>query len=442
VLGQPWATHFPPQFPDALNPGRSDTYFAVARLTPFRPSFYWAPRPIGYPAIIWFFGRSSQLIVVAQTLGYCGAVGWLCATAWKLLTTRLVAVIAIVFIVLISIEARFALWTTQILSESLGITLGLLAITAWWRASAEPTERRLTWAWVWTIAFVLERDSHVLPVVLVVVPLAAALGLWGRRISEEVRRHLVAGALIAGVACGYVYVAQSHSGRNRYSVEDNIGMRVLPNPALRRWFVQGGMPVNSALEGRTGKSAFDDNRLFETDPNLARFRSWMNGPGSRRMLESFVVRAPDYYRLLDKQWNSILSDNDVAYDGYGVGHRLPQRYPPQLGGPETSNGLKVWLLLAVGTLAVAATVARRRGPVIFAAGGLLAVLVDLYFTFAGDSLEVSRHLVGPLNRLSVMLIVAVAIGADLLWQARPRGDDEPPEQDSAEQLTLGIIDGG
>lgn len=49
VLGEPWDTRFPPQFPDALNPGRTDTYYAVAGLTPFRPSFYWAPRPFLYP---------------------------------------------------------------------------------------------------------------------------------------------------------------------------------------------------------------------------------------------------------------------------------------------------------------------------------------------------------------------------------------------------------
>ncbi|MBV8560081.1 MAG: hypothetical protein JO050_04870, partial [Acidimicrobiia bacterium] len=60
VLGASWSTHFPPQFPDALNPGRTDTYYAVSLLTPFRPSFYWAPRPIVYPAFLRLFGRSAQ----------------------------------------------------------------------------------------------------------------------------------------------------------------------------------------------------------------------------------------------------------------------------------------------------------------------------------------------------------------------------------------------
>ena len=444
MLGAQWSTHFPPQFPDALNPGRTDTYYAVSLLTPFRPSFYFAARPVLYPAFIWLFGRSSQLIVLAQTLLYCAAVGILAATAWRLIKTRVIAGLAVAGIVLTAVEARFALWTTQILSESLGISLGLLAIAAWWRVSAGPTKRNVTWAWVWTVAWLLERDAQVVPVLAVVVPLAAAFGLWGRGIGEKAKRQLVAGALIAVVACGYVYVAQNHSGRNRYPIENNIGLRILPNPSLRRWFVAGGMPVNSALEGRTGKSAFDDNRLFETDPDLARFRAWMNGPGSRRFFESFVFRAPDWYHMLAKQWKTLLSDNQGAYDGYGVGHRLPQRYPLQLGGPATTNGLKGWLVVAVGTLAAAAALARRgRGPVIFAAGALLAVLVDIYFSFVGDALEVSRHLVGPLDRLTVVLMIAVATGADLLWQVwRSRGEEKHADETAAQQLTFGIVDGG
>jgi hypothetical protein len=363
-----------------------------------------------------------------------------------LLATRAVAVTAIVFIVLISIEARFALWTTDILSESLGITLGLVAITAWWRASAEPTERRLTWAWVWTIAFVLERDSHTIPVLVVVVPAAAAVALLAKRISPEIRRRLLVGAVAAVLACGYVYVAQKVSGRDRYAVENNFGVRVLPDPALRAWFVKGGMPLDAALLGRTGKNAFDDNRQFDTDPALARFRNWADGPGSRRFLESLVFRSSDWYRMLDMQWNTILSDNYGAYDGYGVSHRLPQRYPAQLGGPQTKSGLAVWLVVAAGALVAAVVVSGWSGSILFAGAGLVAVLLELYTSFAGDALEVDRHVAGALNRLDVIVVLAVAISADALWRHRRSGrakEATSPEQvEDSPQLTLDMTPGG
>jgi len=67
------------------------------------------------------------------------------------------------------------------------------------------------------------------------------------------------------------------------------------------------------------------------------------------------------------------------------------------------------------------------------------VLVDLYLTFAGDSLEVGRHLVGPLDRLSVMLVISIAIGADAIWHIRrPAGVDKVAAEASDEQLVFGV----
>jgi hypothetical protein len=435
LLGEPWSSHFPPKFPDAFNPGRNDTYYAVSQLSPFRPSFYTSPRPIVYPAFVWLLARDSAIIVVAQTAVYCAAVGALCATAWRYLQTRLVAVLAIVGFVLIAVEARFAMWATQILSESLGISLAILAIAAWWRLAADPTPRRAVWPWVWTIAWLLERDAHTIPVAVVVVPIAVTAAFLARDLAEDVKRRLLSGALIALVACAYVYVAQKSSGRNRYSLQNTVGIRVLPDPSLRQWFVDGGMPVNDALLSRQGKSAFDDNRQFDTDPQLARFRKWADGPGNRRMLESLVLRAPDWYRMLDRQAPSIFADDFAVYDNYGVLNRLPRRPPVHVAGPDSRKAAIVWIGLAVVALGGALALARRRGPLIFAAGGLAVALVDIYSSFAGDPLEIDRHLVGPLNRLSVMLVITVAIAADVLWQQWR--SPASPAQDEA-QLALAL----
>jgi hypothetical protein len=49
---------------------------------------------------------------------------------------------------------------------------------------------------------------------------------------------------------------------------------------------------------------------------------------------------------------------------------------------------------------------------LFCAAGLVSVLIEIYFSYVGDSVEVQRHLVGSLLRLSVFLVVTIAIGAD------------------------------
>ena len=46
----------------------------------------------------------------------------------------------------IAIQAKYAMWNTQILSESLAISLGFAAIAAWWRFAAAPTRGRARWA--------------------------------------------------------------------------------------------------------------------------------------------------------------------------------------------------------------------------------------------------------------------------------------------------------
>lgn len=356
--------------------------------------------------------------MLAQTGAYCAAVGVLCVTARQLIRTRAIANATVVVVVLIAIQARFALWNTQILSESLGLSLGIMVVAMWWRAAAASSPRRVTWAWAWTVVWLLERDAHTVPIVVVLVPVAAAIGWRVRSLPLDVRRRLVAGSMVALVVCGYVYTAQQVSHRNRYSLYNTIGMRVLNDPPLRDWFVSGGMPLDAALLGRKGKTAFDDNRFFVDDPSLERFRRWADGPGGRRMVLSLVVRAPDWFRLQGEKWAPVLAYDYDAYDSYGVVDRLPTEVPFQLGGPRTPDALRIWLLVATGAACFATTRAKRRGLAAFSMAGLCFVLVELYTTLAADPLEAERHLVGPVNRLAVILAVCVAIGADALWQAR------------------------
>ena len=112
---------------------------------------------------------------------------------------------------------------------------------------------------------------------------------------------------------------------------------------------------------------------------------------------------------------------------------VPQRYPLQLGGPTTRRGLTTWLALAAAALAAALVLAlqRRRGVgvVVFGATALVLTLLELYTTWVGDPLEVQRHLVGTLSRLSVILVVIIASAVDVgldAWRSRPPREDQPP----------------
>jgi hypothetical protein len=425
LLGQPWP-HYPPTYPDSFS------YLGVARRGPLHGLFFFDERPIGYPLLLWSVGRSPTLTVVAQTGIYVAAFWVLCRVVFAEMRSRVIGVVAVTFIAAIAIEPRNSLWNTLILSESLSTSLGILSIAAWWRAAARPSKRTVTWAWIAAGAWILVRDTNVLPTVLVLLPVAVACAWASPRADRALRRRLVGGALAILVVCGYVYFAQAVSHRTQYSVHNVVGMRVLPDAGLTSWFAAGGMPLDDALRGRISRNAWDDGEAFLRAPELARYRAWARGAGGRRLLLSMVVRSPDWWKRLHHDLPGILGDDNRAYDSYGVFARFPHHVPPPLGTPRTNAGLWAELLLAAAGLGLAAADPRRRLLAGVVAAGLCSAIVDIWCSYVGDPMEVNRHMVGPLSRLSVLVIVGVALGADAT-RARlhrapiPRGAVAPAE---------------
>jgi hypothetical protein len=467
LLGATWPK-FPPQFPDSFS------YLAVATRGPFQPAFWADERPVLFPLLVWSVGRSTTLVVVAQTAVYLGAFGALCMVAWHALRSRVVASVAIVAIAAIAAQPRFALWNTQVLSESLSLSLAVIMIAAWWWFGTVGTPRSTHWAWAATAAWVLVRDTNVLPTVIVIVPVTALAWLLTRG-ESDLARPLVAGAMIVTLVCGYVYVAQAVTGRNRYPLNNNVGMRILPDAALTRWFVGGGMPVDEALRERIGHDSWADGEAFLRDPRLARYRQWARGPGQRRFALSMVMRFTDWRDRLAHDLPGVLRDDLIAYDSFHVHDRLPARIGPQspatrtffawaaaalglaaigvsrtatrdhgsrslaarglaaaafaalvlalgLGAPVTLRALGAWTLGAATGIAVAFAVGSRRLAIV-AAVGLASAFADVYISYVGDAVEFQRHLVGPLARVAVTVVVCVAIGSDhLLTRTSARAD--------------------
>jgi len=246
VLGEPWDTGFKITFPDSFS------YLEVAGRGPFRP---FDERPVAYPTFLWLTVRSVHVAVVVQTMAYAAAFLALGAVALRTLQSRVAAIAAVVLIGSIAVHARFALWNQQILSESLGMTFATASLAAWWIFCSGPTPRRAVWAWLWTIAWMCVRDSHTVPILTVIVPVAVAAALLWRGIDPAVRRRLLGGAAVTVVLGGWIYVAQDSSNRNQYPFHNNIGVRILPDDEMTQWFVDGGMPLNDTLRGREGHRA-------------------------------------------------------------------------------------------------------------------------------------------------------------------------------------------
>lgn len=431
LLGPGWADGFPATWPDAVWPRES--YLALAEQGPLRPGFWLGFRPPVYPLFVWALLRSSRLVVLAQTLLACGAVAALALTAARSLRSRIVAVAAVVLIVAVPLQARYAQWHTQILSESLAGSLGVLAVAAWWRFAAHPTPGRAALGATALIGWMLTRDAHVTAAVVVLGPALALVALRGRGLGHTVRRTLAVTAALVVLAAGYSLVAESHTHRARLSFHNTVGVRILPDPTLSRWFAARGMPLDDALRSRTGRGGLDDDFYRSRDPDFAEYRRWIDGPGRRTMVWSLAAQAPHYLSLLDDDLPEVLRGDLAYYDTHAVRDRMPGAWPLQLGGPATRTGLAVWLALALGALA-AGTIATRRGDpsrrsIAFAAVLLAVTAIELYTTWAGDPVELARHVVGADERLALGLVIATAIGFDASVSGRraARGVADVPE---------------
>jgi hypothetical protein len=432
LLGASWSTHFPAVWPDAVYPKQG--YLAVAGKGPFRPSFYFAFRPIGYPLLLWALRRDTIVTVVAQTALYCAVVIALCSAAFRILHSRAIAGVASLVIVGIALQAKYAMWNTQILSESLAISLGFAAIAAWWRFAAAPTRARARWAWAFVIAWLLVRDAHVLPATIVIVPVALGVAGLGRSLDQGVRRTLAVGAVAMMITAGYSYFSASASHRAELSFHDVVGIRVLPDPQLTKWFTAHGMPVDRALRARTGKGGLVDDFYLSKDPALAQYRHWARGEGPHDLVLSLAILAPHYASLMNKDLPAILDADVQSYDTESVYDRLPRQVPLQLGGPTTREGLVIWLALATAGIATSLVLSLRRkrgiGLVVFGATALTLTLVEGYTTWGGDPVELERHMIGVLSRLSMLLVIVIATSVDsAIFAARSPATDAHTEAD-------------
>ncbi len=418
LLGAPWP-RFPLTFPD------SHSFLKVARRGPLHGGFWFDERPVGYPLFLWAVGRSATLATLGQTLAYTGAFVALCFAAVRLLAARLAAAVVVLGALAIAVQPRFALWNTEILSESLSLTVAIAGIVAWWRAASRPTVRRLRWAIGWSVLWMLIRDANVVSVLPVVGPVMFLFAM-SQRVSRPVRQCLVSGVVVLILVGAFVASGDVASQRNQYPMHNNIGLRVLTDRDLTAWFVAGGMPLDQALIERTGHASWDDGEVFLRAPALEPYREWAREQGRTRLALSMVLRAPDWIDRLHRELpNIVRSDGVEAYDTFKTSDRLPRRVPFSFGAATSRGQLLLWTTIAFAAAAFAALDRRRRLVAVFGVVGLVSALVDLYVCYVGDAVEVNRHLVGPLARVAVMSIICVGLGIDRLVafaseRSRPR----------------------
>jgi hypothetical protein len=406
VVGPGWRNGFPSFFPD------SASYFKVAKLGPLSPSFWFTERPVGVPFLLWMSACNTRAFVLMQTLLFAVSVAFLCHTILRIMKVRPLAWLTCAAIAAIAIQPQFGIWNLEVLSESLGISLSIFALTSWLRAAQHFTAKRIWIATLATTAWLLVRDSHGIPILVLVVGLAILA--WSTR-AKALRTTLFKCLCLLLVTFSYVSVSQGVSNRNQYPLVNNVGLRILPNQNMTDHFVDRGMPINETLIGRNGRDTWDDGEVFLKDPELANFRQWVNGSGQTDQLLSLAIDAPFWIDVMQKELPGSLPYDFHDYDRFKTIERLPTQ-TFGFDSPRTSNQLVLWLIAAFAGIATLLYFTKSRKFAVFAAIALGAFLIEMYASIAGDAVEVQRHLVGPFLRIFVIVIIAIALACEAIYR--------------------------
>jgi hypothetical protein len=93
------------------------------------------------------------------------------------------------------------------------------------------------------------------------------------------------------------------------------------------------------------------------------------------------------------------------------------------------------MLLSVAGLAVAFSERGRRLIPYMVTIAMVSAMLDIWTSYVGDPMEVNRHMVGPLSRLCVAMLLAVAFGADALIARINTERNRPPTPEVPEADT-------
>ncbi|MFM8382564.1 MAG: hypothetical protein ACKOA6_11315, partial [Actinomycetota bacterium] len=405
VVGAVWRSDLAPFFPDSLS------YVAVAQRGPFDADFWFGERPVGTPLVLWLCGNDIRLFVLIQTLVYAVGVALLCGTLLRIISHRAIGWITVSFVAAVAAQPRFGIWHLEVLSESLGLGLGITSLALWLRVVDRPRRSAVIAAVTTTSIWAATRDSHALVAGIVAVGILVA----ARRCSSETRqgrdlaRTLRRSAAALTLVIVYVIGAQAASERNQYPPFNNIGLRILPDESMTESFAGRGMPLDDAVRARTGADTWDDDAAFLRSPDLADLRTWVRGSGQLVQMTSLLVDADFWLRTTADVLPSSLAYRFGDYDRFGVRERLPDRLF-WFEGVRTSAAFGTLAALSGAALVALARLSRRRAAVFGLAA--LACAFDIYVSATTDAVEVLRHLIGPNLRFQVVGLALLGVATD------------------------------
>jgi hypothetical protein len=361
--------------------------------------------------------RNLRAIVLVESA--IAAACWLVFARAVAARLRHPAVRSLTFamLLLLALSPPVLMWNVFIATESLSISLLVLATGLFVRMMGGRSERRDYVGLVVVLALLAcTRDSYS-TFVLVVAVIAIIVGI----VRRSVRARAALLVIVCIVAAGLNIAGSNHSGRWFAPLDETLTIRLLGSHEATHYFVDHGLPLSPQVKylHQPGVMAFSADRVTY-DREFKAYRKWMYSKG-KSTYTSYLLTHPasdvsgpfnDRRRLLRPYLRPYAHLYNV--DGGPV-----FRVIGSIGMPSSQGLVEVWIVVAMLAAIALAIAQRRRGrsdPVLLVTVGLSALLCVVHFLVAwhGDALELDRHCIEAAVQLRIVLWIVTALVVDAL----------------------------
>jgi hypothetical protein len=364
--------------------------------------------------------RNLRAIVLVQSVIASASWLFLAHTVATSLRRPWLRSVGFVVVLLIALSPGVLVWNATIATESLAISLLVVAIALALRVARGRSPYDFTALLVVLVAFACTRDTN--SALLLVVAAGAVVVALAR---ASLRRRALALMLVCTIAAGANMALAAKAHRWYHPLTETITGRILGSRTATAYFVERGMPYDAAVrELHTSSLAhFDD---LESGPQYERFRTWVfdNGRSTyARFLAShpaWVFEKPyrDRERLLAPRLPYGLLYHDEPRGAFVVIGAIAM--------PANVALVEIWTGAA---LIAAFLIGRRRSrrPVVVAVAVVAALVVPAFLAaWHGDALEVDRHSLSAAIQLRIVLWIVALVAFDriagLIPSSTPAGE--------------------
>jgi hypothetical protein len=335
---------------------------------------------------------------------------WLSIVSWTALGLALalcfhrpwLSGLAFALTLFFSLNLEISIWDSLLLSESVSFSLFALLLAAWIGMSLLPFKWQAGLiGWIFmagviaiTILYSFARDTNLYFVIVGAgVLLLASLFL---KAAPALPRKLVYAYTIFALAL-FIFQTVTVQAGNRWEIHiyDHLALRILPNPQVRQYYVDAGLPVTPDLMAITNMLGYQYHDYLDYDPRMAPVRAWIRTKGRATFL-SYMFSHPSQTFLEPIQQISHLvngSNLEYRYPRYAL-----QPVPPSINQLNEQfyphQAPILWLtggLILIGLLLDWLNPETHRPAWWLLAAILLSIYPLMLIVWNGNPLEIERH---------------------------------------------------